>query len=148
LAEARDLGALVDRLGRLVLPELANAFATTLLALGATLLAHFCTTAVQSWDWQALYDLDLASLALLAAIPPTPLHGTAASPELAEALAELTGVLGRIDHGLDLDRRARESFGSAGVLQAAAEQLQQAARMLEDAAAAPLHVTISRGEVP
>src|SRR5262245_51249031 len=66
--------ALQSELSQSVIPGLAAAFETTILALAAALVAYLCTSALRNWDQQALDQLDRLCIVLLSRIPqpPTP----------------------------------------------------------------------------
>lgn len=69
-----DTLQLQAQLSKSVIPGLAAAFETTILALTAALVAYLCTNALRSWDQEALDQLDRLCIVLLSRIPqpPTP----------------------------------------------------------------------------
>jgi biopolymer transport protein ExbB/TolQ len=69
-----QVDALASELSQSVIPGLAAAFETTILALGAATVAYVCTSALRNWDQEALDQLDRLCIVLLSRIPqpPTP----------------------------------------------------------------------------
>lgn len=64
-----QIEALATQLSQSVIPGLSAAFETTILALAATLVTYLCTTALRSWDQQALDELDRLCVNFLAHLP-------------------------------------------------------------------------------
>jgi biopolymer transport protein ExbB/TolQ len=88
--------ALSTELGQSVIPGLAGAFETTILALGAALVAYLCTSALRSWDQQALDQLDRLCIVLLSRIPHPP------SPDGEKILVTLQKIYEQIAHVLQV----------------------------------------------
>lgn len=138
---------LTDRLAQLVIPGLANAFSITMLALGASVIAHFWVTTVQSWDQEVLDELDRVSIDKLAeATPATPQGGlpghlVAALVERIGALTEeLQGLRGKLDL-VDVGERLQQA---ASAHTAAAQALGAAAGEIKSSTSLPYHITIQR----
>jgi biopolymer transport protein ExbB/TolQ len=85
---------LASELSQSVIPGLSAAFETTILALGAALVAYLCTSALRSWDQEALDQLDRLCMVLLSRIPqpPTP-DGQKILAVLEQISAQLKGML-------------------------------------------------------
>ena len=64
-----QIEALANELGQKVIPGLSGAFATTILALAAAIVAYLCTSALRGWDQEALDELDRHCIILLSRIP-------------------------------------------------------------------------------
>jgi len=88
--------ALAEQLGQSVIPGLAGAFQTTILALGAAMVAYLCTSALRSWDQQALDQLDRLCIVLLSRIPHPP------SPDGEKILLSLEKIYKQIDRVLQV----------------------------------------------
>src|SRR5258708_12062164 len=69
LSQSSDVKVLTARLGQVVIPGLASAFSTTILALTAAVIGHFCTSVLQGLEQRQLDELDQASVRLLAPLP-------------------------------------------------------------------------------
>jgi biopolymer transport protein ExbB/TolQ len=141
---------LTDRLGQLVIPGLANAFAITMVALGASVIAHFWTTTLQAWDQDVLCDLDQTCVEKLAEISPA--NGALGIPRellavLNERLAQLTQQLAALNGKLDLVDAADYLKQSAAEHVSAAQEVRRAASELQNSVRAPYHITISREQV-
>jgi biopolymer transport protein ExbB/TolQ len=86
--------ALANQLGQSVIPGLSGAFGTTILALAAAVVAYLCTSALRSWDQEALDQLDRHCIVLLARIPqPEGPEGKKIVAALDQILEQLRGVL-------------------------------------------------------
>ena len=147
LGETSEIKVLADRLGQLVIPGLASAFSTTIVALGAAIVGHFCLTNVQAWDAEALDDLDRASIALLAGVPRSA-QGSGSGGDVSrvvEGLRRVAEELAQMIGKLDLTEPAAQLTRAAGDMHAAAAQVSKASQTLQDSALAPYHVTITRG---
>lgn len=83
--------ALSTQLSQTVIPELAAAFGTTILALAASLVAYLCTSAIRSWDQEALQRLNRLCVEFLGGIP----RG-GAGPEIGTS-GILLGISARVD---------------------------------------------------
>jgi biopolymer transport protein ExbB/TolQ len=139
---------LTNRLGQLVIPGLASAFTITMLALGTSIIAHFWTTTLQSWDQDVLLDLDKTCAERLAELSPAsedPLvHVTRG---LIQLTAQITLLLNRLDFqsaAESLDIAAESLKSSAGEHATAAQQMHKAASEIQAAARAPYYVAITR----
>ena len=146
LKETSDAAVLTARLSQLVIPGLANAFSITMLALGASIVAHFCVTTLQSWDIAVLHDLDQACVTLLAKIPRGnvrsgggELGSSDGTPRIVELLEHMETQLEVITNQLDFD-------GAASRLSESAADVTEAARSLKASVSAPYHITITRSE--
>jgi biopolymer transport protein ExbB/TolQ len=60
---------LSHQLAQTVIPGLSAAFETTILALAASVVTYLCTSALRSWDQDALNELDGLCILLLSRIP-------------------------------------------------------------------------------
>jgi len=141
---------LTDRLGQLVIPGLANAFAITMAALGASIVAHFWTTSLQTWDQEVLVELDQACVEKLAEVSPA--NGALGVPRdlltlLNERLAELAQQVAMLTGKLDLMDAADYLKQSAAEHVTAAQEIRRAASELQSSVRAPYHITISREQV-
>lgn len=140
---AVDPGALVKVLSQNVIPGLASAFQTTVLALLAALVAYYCTSAIQSVDQEALERLDALSLHFLARVPSPEL---VSSGQMVQLLHKITQDLGRVSEAPRELRSAIESFREATKgLDETVRTLKAASHELHGSIALPYNVTISRG---
>lgn len=153
----QDATTISTQLANTVIPGLAAAFKTTILALAASMVVYVCASALRDWDHRLLNELDYLSLAYLPLPPETALAAIGddirmkinSQDDLAKAVAALdktadalTSVMSKLD-----------AFGSAPAALAnatksvenAAEQLAQASRDLSDASKMPIVATFSRG---
>jgi biopolymer transport protein ExbB/TolQ len=123
-----------SQLSQLVIPGLAAAFETTILALGAALVAYLCTNALRSWDQEALDQLDRLCIVLLSRIPQPP------SPDGQKILAVLQQIADEIRSLLhvpaDLERAASAIKAAAESLASSSEQSALAASAMREAAEA------------
>jgi biopolymer transport protein ExbB/TolQ len=87
---------LSTQLSQTVIPGLTAAFGTTILALAASLVAYLCTSAIKSWDQEALQQLDRLCVEFLARIPRV-LPG-----QDADASGLLRGISERVDQVVQL----------------------------------------------
>lgn len=69
LISTNELEKLVTILSQQVIPGLSAAFETTIFALGGSLVAYLCTSALRVWDEEALDSLDRVCVVLLSRIP-------------------------------------------------------------------------------
>jgi biopolymer transport protein ExbB/TolQ len=81
---------LAGELSQSVIPGLSAAFETTILALAAALVTYLCTSALRSWDQEALDQLDRLCIVLLSRIPQPP------TPDGQKILAVLEQILRQI----------------------------------------------------
>jgi biopolymer transport protein ExbB/TolQ len=128
-----DVGTMTARLSQLVIPGLANAFSTTILALAAAIIGHFCSSAIQTAENLVLDDLDQATVRLLARVPTAD-----NSTNLIALAAAVQQAVQRISQ-LDLGPAAKELSRAAAAMQGAASEMQRTAT-------APYHVTVKRGD--
>ncbi len=150
LKETRDIAALADRLGQLVIPGLAAAFSTTILALASAMVGHLCLTALESWNLDVLQRLDRITVDLLAALPAP--GETAAGPlSQPDYFSFLLKVLEEIKDsrtdGSTLAAGVRELMEACQAILAASDEMERAARVLREAATLPYHITVTRDEV-
>lgn len=125
---------LVGTLSHQVIPGLSAAFETTILALGASLVAYLCTSALRAWDEEALDHLDRICVVLLSRIPQPP---SAEGPEIVRLLQEISNQLVTMVI-------APESLQSAAAaIDKAAQALSTASLELKDSAT--LDVQVVRG---
>jgi biopolymer transport protein ExbB/TolQ len=129
-----DVATMTARLSQLVIPGLANAFSTTILALTAAIIGHFCASVLQSAEHSVLSDLDQGCVRLLASVPTEP-KASADLSNLAIGVQEAVEAIGRLDLGPAADQ-----------LSNAATAMQNAATEMQRAATAPYHVTVRRGD--
>jgi hypothetical protein len=138
-----DPAALVKVLSQNVIPGLASAFQTTVLALLAALVAYYCTSAVQSADQEALERLDALSLHYLAGIPPPEILSNG---QMVQLLYKITQDLGQISQAPAELRTAIGGFRDATKgLDDAVQALKSSSLELYRSIALPYNVTISRG---
>jgi biopolymer transport protein ExbB/TolQ len=89
-----QIEALANELGQKVIPGLSGAFATTILALVAAIVAYLCTSALRGWDQEALDELDRHCIVLLSRIPqPEGPEGKKIVAALDHILEQLRNVL-------------------------------------------------------
>jgi biopolymer transport protein ExbB/TolQ len=93
---AGQVETLSNQLSQTVIPELAGAFGTTILALAASLVAYLCTSAIRSWDQEALQRLDGLCVEFLSRVPRA-----RPGPD-ADASAILLGISARVDQVVQL----------------------------------------------
>jgi biopolymer transport protein ExbB/TolQ len=140
---AVDPGALVKVLSQNVIPGLASAFQTTVLALLAALVAYYCTSAIQSADQEALEKLDALSLHFLARVPAPELVRNGQMVQLLQNIAQDLGHVskapGELRSSIDSLRDATKGIHEA------AQVLKAASHELYGSIALPYNVTISRG---
>lgn len=128
-----DAGGMTARLSQMVIPGLAGAFSTTILALATAIAAHFCASTLQTAEHAILNELDQACVRLLAKKP---------TADTAEDFAALATAVRRA-----VERVAQLDLGpAASELSRAAQAMQAAALELQRAATAPIHVTVKRGD--
>jgi len=154
-----QVDALASQLGETVIPGLSAAFETTILALAASVVTYLCTSALRSWDQQALDELDRLCILLLSRIPqPEGKEGEKIvglldqiSGQLREHLRitveSLSGLsdLRQAICGAALEA-APQIESAATAINEAASELASASRELRETAGAPYHVMITRGE--
>lgn len=141
LPVAEQLTLLTERLAQLVIPGLAGAFSVTILALGATVVAHFWVTTLEGWDHEVLQRLDEVSFAQLGG-QREPERGI--SWEMRELMGEIRSLTSRLEEhlgGQALKAAADAHQQAATALKAAAEEMARSATL-------PYHVSISRGGKP
>jgi biopolymer transport protein ExbB/TolQ len=125
-----QIEALANELGQRVIPGLSGAFGTTILALGAAVVAYLCTSALRARDQEALDELDRYCIVLLSRIPqPEGPEGKKIVAALDQILEQLRGIL---QMPISLE-------GAASAMKSASETLTMASR--ESASAA---LSISR----
>jgi biopolymer transport protein ExbB/TolQ len=139
---------LAAELGQKVIPGLAGAFETTILALAAAVVAYLCATALRSWDQEALDQLDRLCIVLLSRIPQPP---TPDGEKILDVLRQIDGQLRAVLYvPAMIDRSAKAISDTAEALTSssikfdsavstigvAAEALGAASRQSESAATA------------
>jgi biopolymer transport protein ExbB/TolQ len=142
-----DVALLTDRLAQVVIPGLAHAFSITMLALGASVIAHFWVTTLQAWDQEALDGLDRLSIESLA--DASPAHAGEGIPGellplLADRLSALTEEVHALSGKLDLMDAGQHLKQAGAALAAAAKELVGAAAEVKTSVKAPYHITIRR----
>ena len=156
--------ALASELSQSVIPGLASAFETTILALAAALVAYLCTSALRTWDQEALDQLDRLCIVLLSRIPQPP---TADGPKVLAVLEGISAQLGNVLQApAELGEAAKnlaeaaERFGATGEkLALVVESIGSAAEALESASGQSFsaahairivaeQVSTGKGEVP
>ena len=130
-----QIEALASQLSETVIPGLSAAFETTILALAASLVTYVCTSALKAWDQEALDELDRRCIVLLAQIPS----------RSKENYAQRASLAGEHDVGLQALTTLQNA---ADAIDRAAASLSSASKKIQEAATAPYHVTITRGERP
>jgi biopolymer transport protein ExbB/TolQ len=149
LVETDRIDILVNRLSQLVIPGLASAFQTTMLALAASLVVYLCTSAVQSADLRTLQRLDDLSLQYISGVSST-------HTQVVQLLDSIYGQLQATTAGTEALVATAERMQSATQrIESATNALDQAARTLQAASdelrasvSLPYQVTITRGEAP
>ena len=140
-----QLQILTERLSLEVIPGLTSAFSVTILALGATVLAHFWVTVVEGWEQRTLHRLDEICLGRFSEALAGADHNSESPSRALAALAEEIRALTRC---LDLGEVSADLVAAAAAQKSAAEEVAVAAAELQAAAAAPYQVTITRGTGP
>jgi hypothetical protein len=147
LADTNDPHVLAQRLGQLVIPGLASAFAVTMLALAATVVAHVCVTAAHLFDQEVLCDLDDQCAARLAALPSNRISNedsasqvdltklVHATDRLAQIVGELAGTLPALFH-------------SAKGLYSAAKEIEHAADSIRASTQGTYHLVLAPEKQP
>jgi biopolymer transport protein ExbB/TolQ len=130
LKQTTEVQTLTARLSQLVIPGLANAFSTTILALLAAIIGHFCASVLQTAEQNGLNQLDQACVRILARLPSESETDLAPVVHLLQQLVEKLSQLGE----------------SGNQLSSAAVSLTQAAAAMEHSVNQPYHVTITRGD--
>jgi hypothetical protein len=170
--QRNDMGVLTDRLAQQVIPGLAGAFSTTMLALVAATIGHFCVMALQGWDQDLLHELDGMCVELVAKMPSGDggHYDSGGGTDMAQALVPLVQRLSLLapaidamerlmeglgplsGAGLALEQAARAAVDSGSKVHQAAGSLHQAAELLRAAADAthreaslPYKITVTRG---
>jgi len=143
------IGLLTTRLAQTVIPGLSGAFSVTVVALAASVVAHFWVTALHAWDERALEELDRASIEKLADAVPT--HATGGIPpslasELSTRLAEVGRELHALSVKLDLGTAGSQLSRAAADHAQAARELKSAAEEVKSTLKAPYHITLRRGD--
>lgn len=142
-----QIQVLTERLSAEVIPGLTSAFSVTILALGATVLAHFWVTVVEGWEQSTLHRLDELCLGrFAAALEEDESSGSESSS--CRGLAALSEEIRGLAQRLELGDVAAALATSAAAQKSAAEEMTAAAAELQAAAAAPYQVTITRGSQP
>ena len=113
-----QIEALANELGQKVIPGLSGAFATTILALAAAIVAYLCTSALRGWDQEALDELDRHCIILLSRIPqPEGPEGKKIVAALDHILEQLRNVLQipiSLDSAANNIKSASETLALAG----------------------------------
>lgn len=147
LKETSDMAVLTSRLSQLVIPGLAHAFSVTILALSTAAITHFCVSVVQSWNSDALTELDRVSLGWTSELPR---GGTGAfDREISELLRQVASKLDSLVNKIpSLESAAHALTEAASTLKSAGEQMSRGAIALEQEITRPYHVTIERVNNP
>jgi len=126
--------ALAAQLGQSVIPGLSGAFQTTILALAAALVAYLCTSALRSWDQEALDELDRFCVVLLSRIPQPP------SPDGEKILGVLEQISGQMRDILNvpvtIEAAAKAIIDTAEALSASSNQFESVLSSMGTAAEA------------
>lgn len=140
LKETTDANILTDRLGQLVIPSLAHAFAVTILALTTSIIAHFCVTTVQSWEGDVLNDLDRICVRWIGSIP------SRSKGQIDNLILQLIQQAAQINQNLESQNEIANSLGQAAekLFEAGAEVI-SAANVLRASVNVPYNITITRG---
>lgn len=133
-----QVDSLASELSQSVIPGLAAAFETTILALAAALVVYFCTSALKDWDQEALDQLDRLCIVLLSRIPqpPTPdgQKMLAVLQQISDQLREMLATPLALGNAASaLGRTAHSLAASSGQFSAAADTM---SRSIEGLAAA------------
>ena len=136
LRDNLDIPSMTARLSQFVIPGLASAFGTTILALLAAIVSHFCASVLNAAEHDALGDLDRACISYMARLP----HPPAPIETLATLVGSLTQAVQR------LTATCADVSNAAQSLQAATGDLRAASIEMKRAATAPYHVTVTRQE--
>lgn len=142
LKETKDIAVLTERLSQLVIPNLAQAFAITIVALTTSIIGHYCTTMVQSWEHEVLNDLDHACVKWLASLP---LHSGGKIDQILLLFVQQVDRFNRnFESLLETSEFLREA---ADKLIEATEEMKNAVRDLKASMNAPYNITITRGKI-
>jgi biopolymer transport protein ExbB/TolQ len=120
-----QIDKLASELSQSVIPGLSAAFETTILALAAALVTYLCTSALRSWDQEALDQLDRLCIVLLSRIPQPP------TPDGQKILAVLEQISGQIR---DMIRFPATLESAAKVISTTAEALTSSSNQFVSAA--------------
>jgi len=173
LKDTTQANVVAERLAIEVIPGLASAFETTVLALVAALVTYLCTSALQQIDEEALQKLDDASLELIARTTVKQPDNTRAVLDsiskkldaltalaklsaLDQILAKLTeiaklpdraenAVKGLTEAVTELRAGALEVRNAGAAMKEGAKGVEEATKELRAAAKAPYTVRIERG---
>lgn len=148
LRETSDVQTLTARLAQKVIPGLASAFATTILALATATITHYCTSAVQAWDHEVLRRLDVTCLDLLGNIAPAVPAGQGEYGNTSDFIDVLSNLVDRLDalaQELSIGGAADALRDAGHAMKSAAETLEEAASALHNEAKRPYHITVTRG---
>lgn len=175
LIDTTRIDAVVARLSQEVIPGLSAAFETTVLALLATLVAFFCTSAVERSEEAALRRLDYLSLEILSKIGGAGAGATQSQAVLTEisrkldrlseltaiskALATLQDILKKMDSLTATPTQLQQAVGTmkagadalkegATAVNSAGKELSQASKELLASVTIPYNVSIERGRRP
>ena len=141
LADTSETKVLLQRLGQLVIPSLAHAFAVTILALTVSIIGHFCVTIVQSWEEDVLNDLDRASVRWIGTLP------SRSAGQLDQLVMQLLNQTERLNQNVESLAVTAQSLSEASAkLSAAGTEVSAAASVLKESVNAPYNITITRGK--
>jgi biopolymer transport protein ExbB/TolQ len=139
---AESFDAITQKLGETVIPGMAAAFGTTILALVASVVAYLCTSALKEWDQEVLQRLDYKSVAYLAAVPASVVDESILA-EVKKHSAQVASIDGKLG---DIKKVPEDLIKAAGAITAASAVLQLAAAELLEASKRPIIAEIRRGQ--
>lgn len=143
MLDAENTDKILQQLADSVIPGLASAFATTILALAASLVVYLCATALRDWDQEALDGLNESSVRYLARLPAS--DEANLLREIRSSVRDLCDRLGRFNETTDSLQNAASSVStSAATLSGAAVEVKLAAKELQDAASQPFIIARAR----
>jgi biopolymer transport protein ExbB/TolQ len=148
-----QIDVLINNLATEVIPGLAGAFGTTIVALVAAIVTHFCMSVLRNWDQETLDRLDHACLDHLSRVPLPEQASVEMLRHVALQLREIVQVPDALksaertisDAAKTVTTAGQQSIAALRAVAAAAEEVVATTKKLEDIASQPYQVTITRG---
>ncbi len=145
LSQSSDVKVLTARLGQVVIPGLASAFSTTILALTAAVIGHFCTSVLQGLEQRQLDELDQASVRLLARLPRVRRAKTLEENPDASGLTNFTRALVELTANMEKLRDIRDVSAVWQETLNVTRDIRQIVTEMHVVDERPYQVTITRG---
>ena len=145
-----QVDALASELSQSVIPGLAAAFETTILALAAAHVAYLCTSALRSWDQEALDQLDRLCIVLLSRIPQPPTPDGEKILKVLEQISKQLGTVLEVPAELEgaasaINTAADALVSASSETSSAASAMREAAEALDAAAPEPVAASKTKG---